>query len=280
MTNVSRPAPPPRMSAPPPKARPAPEKVSFGQPAKGAGHRIVLFGPGGIGKTTASVTAPGPVAVFDLDDSLPVLVGQLDGFEVRRVDGIATWDDIRDALHAGGWDGIKTVVIDSASKAEELAVAWVIKNIPHEKGNRVERIEDYGYGKGYQHVYDTFLTLLSDLDAHVRAGRNVILVCHDCTNTVPNPSGEDWIRYEPRLQGPASGKASIRLRVREWADHLLFLGYDVDVKDGKGRGSGTRTIYPCELPHCMAKSRTMADTLPLVKFETALWKKLLGTPGE
>ncbi len=153
----------------------------------------------------------------------------------------------------------------------------MVKTIPHEKGNKVERIEDYGYGKGYQHVYDAFLTLLGDLDAHVRAGRNVVLICHDCTNSVPNPAGEDWLRYEPRLQSAGSGKASIRLRTREWADHMLFLGYDVDVKDGKGRGSGTRTIYPCELPHCMAKSRTMAEPVPLVKFDTALWKKLLGT---
>ena len=29
----------------------------------------------------------------------------------------------------------------------------------------------------------------------------------------PNPAGEDWLRYEPRLQSPNSGKASIRLRV-------------------------------------------------------------------
>jgi hypothetical protein len=30
----------------------------------------------------------------------------------------------------------------------------------------------------------------------------------------------------------------------------------------------------------MAKSRTMADPLPLTKFDTTLWKKLLGTSGE
>ena len=73
----------------------------------------------------------------------------------------------------------------------------------------------------------------------------------------------------------AESKAAIRLRVREWADHVLFLGYDVDVRDGKGTGSGTRTIYPCELPHCMAKSRTIADPLPLTKFDTSLWTQLI-----
>ena len=220
------------------------------------------------------------VAFFDLDDSLPRLRSQFDesglDVHVQPVDGTSTWQDIRDALHADGWDDIKTIVIDSATRAEELAVAHTIATVPHEKKDvLIRRIEDYGYGKGYQHVYDTFLTLLGDLDQHTRAGRHVILICHDCTNTVPNPSGDDWIRYEPRLQSPASGKASIRLRVREWADHVLFLGYDIDVQGGKGKGSGTRTIYPRELPHCMAKSRTLSDTLALEKFDAELWDQLL-----
>jgi len=261
------------------QASPRP-RVAFGNIADGAGHRTVLFGPGGIGKTTLAATTPGPIAFFDLDDSLPRLrtsfaEGDLD-LDVRPVDGISSWQDIRDALHAPGWDEIRTIVIDSATRAEELAVAHTIATVPHEKREIViRRIEDYGYGKGYQHVFETFLTLLGDLDQHTRAGRHVILICHDCTNTVPNPGGDDWLRYEPRLQCPNSGKAAIRLRVREWADHVLFLGYDVDVRDGKGAGSGTRTIYPCELPHCMAKSRTIADPLPLAKFDVTLWSQLL-----
>lgn len=267
------------MSPTAPTARPQPRppappnvKVAFGKPATGTGHRIVIYGPGGIGKSTLAATAPGPVAFFDLDDSLPRLT-ELGKYDVRTV-SISGWATMRDALHADGWDDIRTVVIDSATRAEEYAVAWTIQNVPHEKGTTVRRIEDYGYGKGYQHVADTFLGMLCDLDSHTRAGRHVILICHDCTATVPNPTGEDWLRYEPRLQAPGSGKASIRLRVREWADHVLCLGYDVDVKDGKGIGSGTRTIYPMELPHCMAKSRTIADPIPLTKFDVTLWNQL------
>jgi hypothetical protein len=102
-----------------------------------------------------------------------------------------------------------------------------------------------------------------------------VLICHDCTSTVPNPAGEDWLRYEPRLQSPNSGKASIRLRVREWADHVLFVGYDVAAKDGKGKGSGTRTLYRAELPHCMAKSRTGADPIPLGHDGAAVWSEII-----
>lgn len=278
----ARPAPPPAPRArangnePPNRLKTA---VTFGPIPDGTGHRIVMFGPGGIGKTTLAATAPGPVAFFDLDDSLPRLKTQLadspEKLDLRPVSGIRTWQQIRDALHAEGWDQIKTIVIDSATRAEELAVEHTLATVPHEKGQRVQRIEDYGFGKGYSHVYDTFLTLLGDLDQHTRAGRHVILICHDCTASVPNPDGEDWIRYEPRLQSPASGKSSIRLRVREWADHVLFVGYDIAVKDGKGSGSGSRTIYPAELPHCMAKSRTLSQSLALSKFDLSLWNQLI-----
>jgi hypothetical protein len=258
-------------------------RVAFGTIPNSSGHRVVIYGPGGIGKTTLACLAPGPVAFFDLDDSLGILRGQLPEDvqkQINRIDPAIAgdWQGIRNTLHMGGWEDIKTIVIDSATKAEELALAWTLANVPHEKGNKIQRIEDYGFGKGYQHLYETFLTLLGDLDQHSRAGRNVILICHDCTANVPNPSGEDWLRYEPRLQSPSSGKSSIRLRVREWADHVLFVGYDMAVKDGKGdqRTGSTRTIYPVERPHCMAKSRTLSESIAMDKFNNTLWIKLLG----
>ena len=263
-----------------PHTPPVRGKVAFGKIVPGVGHRIVLFGPGGIGKTTLAASAPGPVAFIDLDDSLSVLGEQLADYDVRPVTGCNVWTDLRAAINSDGWDDIKTIVIDSATRSEELTGDWVLANVPHEKGNKINRIEDYGYGKGYVHIYEEFLKLLGDLDRHMRAGRHVVLICHDCVTTVPNPTGDDWIRYEPRLQSPASGKSAIRLRTREWADHLLFLGYDVSVKDGKATGSSTRTIYPNELPHCMAKSRTLDEPIPLDKNSTELWDRLFGTNGK
>jgi hypothetical protein len=264
----------PTRPAPPRVPQTAPQRRSlrFEEPAANVGHRIVLYGPGGVGKTSLADLAPGPVASFDLDDSLPILQPK----HTQRIAGIESWDDLRATLNGDGWDDVRTVVIDSATRGEELAVAWTIGNVPHEKGHRIIRLEDYPYGKGYMHVYETFLLLLADLDRHVRAGRNVILICHDCTTNVPNPQGEDWLRYEPRLQSPSSGKASIRLRVREWADHVFFLGYDIDVAEGKGKGCGTRTLWPVEMPHCMAKSRTLSDPIPVHPDDTAVWDALFG----
>lgn len=252
---------------PPPKM-PASNRVQFGKPAASIGHRVLVYGPGGIGKTTLASQAPGPVAFIDSDESLPRL--RID----TQVVTVNDWQGLRAALQADGWDGIKTIVLDSITRIEEWCVAHTLATVPHEKGHKVSKVEDYGYGKGYQFVFDTFLPLLSDLDRHCRSGRNVILIAHDCCANVPNPAGEDWLRYEPRLQSPTSGKASVRLRVREWADHVLFLGYDVIAKDGKGRGSGTRTLWPAELPHCMAKSRT-TQTPIAVDGSADVWAEIL-----
>jgi hypothetical protein len=248
--------------------------VTFETPAVQQGHRVVLYGTGGIGKTTLAGLAPGPVVFVDLDDSLGVL--QLPG--VQRVAGVKTWEDLRGVLVGDGWQGVNTLVIDSITRAEELAVVHTLKNTPKDdKGTRAKSIEDYGYGKGLGHVFDTFLPLLADLDVHIRDGRNVVLIAHECTTKVPNPAGEDWIRYEPRLQDPNSGKGSIRLRLKEWADHLLYLGYDVSVdRDSKAHGAGTRTLYPVEMPWFMAKSRSLRDPLVIREGSDEIWRSLFG----
>ena len=252
-----------------------PQRAAGGKFSKiqsSAGHRVVLYGTGGIGKTTLACRAPGPVVFFDLDESLSKLAKKLDTEPLLAM--AETWAQLRESLQGDGWDGIRTIVIDSFTKAEELAVAHTLATVKTENGTAAKSVEGYGYGKGYGYVFDTFLPILADLDKHARAGRNVILICHECTVNAPNPAGEDWLRYEPRLQSPASGKASIRLRVKEWADHLLFISHDVAVdKEGKGRGSGSKTLWPVELPHCMAKSRSIQS--PVLLDGTDVWSQII-----
>lgn len=265
------------MTATPPPNQASVHKVTFTNVENvQRGQRVVLYGTGGIGKSTLACMMKGPVVFFDVDESLAILREQLkaDGVTVPSTVTCGSWEELRNALKSDGWDKVKTIVIDTVTKIEELAVAHTLKTVKHEKGHYCQRLEDYGFGKGYQFVFDVFLPLLGDLDRHVRAGRNIVLVAHDCVTNVPNPHGEDWIRYEPRLQSPNSGKASIRLRVKEWADHVLFLGYDVNVKNGKAEGSGTRTLYCAELPHCMAKSRTTDAQITVNKGESP-WSEII-----
>lgn len=195
--------------------------------------------------------------------------------DVSRVEGIDNFDDLRSLLCSDLPQQFDALVFDTLTKIEEWAIAWTLKNIKHEKGHAVTSIEDYGWGKGIVHVYETFLRLIGDFDAQVRRGKHIITVAHECVANVPNPAGEDWSRYEPRLQSPASGKSSIRHRIKEWADHMLYIGYDTLVKDGKALGGGTRTIYPTEMPSWWAKSRSLSMPIPYAKDSAELWNLLL-----
>lgn len=268
-----RPIPPPP-SVSPPKANGSTKRsfsVSKGRSVNA--QKVVVYGPGGVGKTElCSLAKEEGINPLFLD------IGNGTGFlNVDRIEGLETWEDLRDVLHDENlFSGYNAVVIDDLTKAEELATNYVIRTVPHEKeGRSIKSIEDYGWGKGATHVYEAFLNLLADLDNHVRKNRWVLCIAHDCTANVPNPSGEDWIRYEPRLQSPASGKSSIRHRVKEWCDHLLFVGFDTAVnRDGKATGGGTRTIYPSEMPTHWAKSRSLADPIYYEKGSSHLWKSL------
>ena len=279
---AGRPAPvtPNRSSVPAVAVRPRRTLSLATVNASEVGHRIVAYGPGGVGKTTLFASMPGPVAIVDLDESLARLRAKLIAFElignIREVENVKTWLDLRDTLNGDGWDGVKSIVIDTGTKAEELATAHLLETKPTDKGVKAESLEDYGYTKGEQFMYEEFNKLLSDMDAHARVGRNVALITHECNSRVPNPAGQDWVRFEPRLQNGRDGKNSIRLRVKEWCDHLLFIGYDVAVAKGKATGGGSAKVYPRELPHFMAKSRTLIEPIGLEKCFEELWPKMLG----
>lgn len=273
---MSAPAPPKPPPAPPPanaaaKGTPASSKKFTSRGGIQAQHqRVVIYGPGGIGKTELCANLKSIGRKPQIVD-----IGSGSGFiDIDRVEPTPTnWDELRSALNDPAlWPAYDTVVIDDLTTAESMAVQWTLANIKA-SGATVNSIEGYGWGKGYVHVYETFLQLFGDLDLHIRAGRMVVCVTHECTAKVPNPSGDDWIRFEPRLQNRNDG--NIRSRLKEWCDHLLFIGYDVFAEDGKAKGSGTRTIYPRELPTHMAKSRSLSEPIVYQKGSADLWKKLL-----
>lgn len=245
------------------------------------GQKVVIYGPGGIGKTELCklIKAAGFNPLFlDLENRSGFSKPEDEGI-VPIVDRIEpnpqTFSDVRDALHEESlWRGCDTLVLDSLTYLQEMAEAFVLGTIKAKGDRVVDSIGAYGYGDGLEHVYNKFLLVLADLDAIQRRGKNIVCVAHECTAKVPNPSGEDFIRYEPRLQSPQGGKNSIRHKVKEWCDHLFFIGYDISTEAGKARGGGTRTIYTSELPTHWAKSQLAKSTIDYTKGSTELWTKL------
>ena len=228
----------------------------------------MIYGPAAVGKSTLASLAPDPFFLDLQHGSSELLVR-------RNQRPITSWSDLRAHVRDPAYFGeSKSIVIDSLSQVEQMATAHAITTIPNEKCTLVNNVEGYGYGKGYRHVYDTFHLLLADLDRVIDSGRNVVLIAHDVVGTVPNPDGDDFIRYEPRLQ--RQKESNIQAAVIEWCDHVLFIGYDVASKDGKGRGDGTRTIYTRARPTWIAKSRraslAAAWNSPT---DASIWKQLL-----
>jgi len=255
------------MSRAAPPSRSSPIKA-FGR-SRGtsrAAHRVLIYGPGGVGKSSLAAAAPG-VIFADLERGS-------EDFDVERVKGIETWGDLRLWLQSGDFDGINSIAIDSITKAEELCAQHVIANVPHEKGGVVIRsIEDYGWGKGFCHIAEEWRRLLFDLERHYHQGRNIVLIAHDQDGKAPNPDGEDFLRHQPRLQN--TERASVLKATTEWCDHVLYIGYDASVKDGKAKGSGTRAIYCSGTPTVIAKTRSLpGDPIPYPKGDTTLWQIL------
>lgn len=195
---------------------------------------------------------------------------------MRRIKSneLTTYGRVRAALNVSNpiWNGVDIVGLDSLTKVQELAKQHVIENVPHEKQKKITCIEDYGFGKGNGHILNHMMLILGDLDQHIRAGRSVFIVCHDVAGKKPNPEGEDFLQYQPRLlQTP---EYTFRNAAKEWTDHLVFLGYDVFVEDGKAKGGESRTFYFTETPSHLAKSRYVRDPLVYQEGSAEFWKQI------
>lgn len=234
-------------TAPPPEVIPASaSKWAVSKAKPKGGQRIVIYGGGGKGKTSLAATLPSPMFIF--------LGSERPSTDVPNIPNVKSWEDIRAVLREPSlWTGVESIVIDSATVAEALAIDFTLRTVKTEKGGVVNSIEGYGYGKGYRHVNETFRQILADLDRHAEQGRNVVLVVHETIDNTPNPSGEDYKSTQPNLM--QKGEAKLRDLVRDWCDHMLYIGYDIAVDDGKAKSSGSRCIYTQERATHWAKCR-------------------------
>lgn len=283
----NRPPKPPSKTPPPPTKSTRKVKKFSTAPwtGQGEGEKIVLYGSSGVGKTTLASMLPSPVFI-GLDDGGRKIRNPKTGEPVVHVVGIHTFQDVRDTLHQINlFPKNSTVVIDTVTVLENIAEPWIFENIKHEKGGIVTSLEGYGYGKGYTHLFETMRLIIQDLDALVRRGVNVCLICQNMAVKRANPGGLDFLEDGLKLSHSFSEKTSVRLHFGEWADHVLRLGYYdtvvVGAKDatmGKVSGDSQRAVFVMPEPHFFAKSRTLHE--PVVAFETpdddSIWAMVFG----
>ncbi len=276
---IPRPAmPTSSVSVPVPASRTKKSFVVAPWSGHGEGEKIILYGTSGMGKTTLASLAPKPV-FLGLDDGGRKLVDMETGEPIvlPHVPGLETFQDVRDAMTTPGlFDDYDTIVIDNATELESWAERHILSHVPLGKGSGgATSLNDYGYGKGYQHLYETMKLPLQDVDPLVKAGKNIIFIAQAAPHNIANPGGENFLREGPRLY--SDKRFSVEACYCEWADHVLRIDYQsVSVKEHKVRGNTERVVYSAPEPHFRAKSRTLPPEASVVTFsntkDDAIWQ--------
>lgn len=282
------PARPPGMPAmpktPPPPKTPIREPRNFSVvewSGAGEGEKVVIYGESGKGKTSIAAMAPSPVFI-GVDDGARKIRDPRTGAVLKAISGIRDFNDVRDAINQHGlMDGYETLVIDTATKVEELSEPYIFDHYPLPR-DAPRSLEGYGWGKGYRHSLEVMRLFFQDCEGLIHKGVNVVLLCQEASATMPNAEGLDYLQAGPKLHH--SKQFSTRLEVQEWADHVLRIDY-LDTRVSAASTSATkgkiisrdttRGVYTQAARHYFAKNRDLT-TEPIISFETAaddsLWR--------
>lgn len=189
--------------------------------------RVLLYGIDKIGKSTFGSKAPKPVFLGPEDGS-----SELD---VARFPEPESWADVRIGLRRLTEEShsFQTLVLDTLDWLEPMCWEQVCKD----KG--LSDIEEPGFGKGYTAALDLWRVLVADLEKLRRAkNMGVILLAHSAVKEFKNPEGENYDRYQLKLQKDAAGF------FREWVDALLFATHEVQAvkKNAKNKNEKAKGI--------------------------------------
>ena len=112
-------------------------------------QKVVIYGSEGVGKTTLATSFPNPL-IIDTE-------GGTSHIDVRRIEKPQSWEELIAVVSevAATPNICKTLIIDTADWAEQLAVAHVCARY------KQNSIESFGYGKGYTYLAEEFGRLLN-----------------------------------------------------------------------------------------------------------------------
>jgi hypothetical protein len=179
--------------------------------------KIVIGGPGKIGKTTFAASAPDAIGILTEDGAHAI--------DASAFPLATSMDDVYSAMGTllNEDHDFKSLFVDSLDWMEPLVYDHVCKQ------NNWSNIEQPGYGKGYMAAATEWRTFLEGLDAlRTHRGMAIILIVHDKIKRIEDPLYESFDAHDLKLHDRASAL------VKEWADILGYAGYELAIKTAKG----------------------------------------------
>lgn len=203
--------------------------------------RLALHSVEGFGKTTLASFFPAPLFVCG-ERGFPRDLGHAPAYVEPK-----SWADVRNLVHelTTTEHAYESLVFDTMDWIEPLIWKYVCerdtnrKTEMNPKGNTLEHIEDYGFGKGYLASMSEMRDLLSALDnLQTKRGVHVVILMHSHVKTFNNPAGDNFDRWQPKMHERCS-----RLVV-EWSENVFFGYFEIttakeDPKDKKAKGAST-----------------------------------------
>jgi hypothetical protein len=242
-------------------------------------NRLIFYGPHGVGKTTLAANMDNPIWIDAEDSSGEVEVARYPFRDEPGGHVPKSYEEILGAIDALTTEehSFTEVVIDTADRVETLIWDHVCAR-DSRKGKLLTSVESYGYGKGYVVALDEWRLLCARLDElRTKRDMTIVILGHSGVKTFKNPSGEDYDRYQLRLQEKAAGWLG------EWADVIGFCSFEEGASKGenenraKGWSTGKRLIHFARGAAHDAKSRLslpdlveMPDTDPFEPLRAAL----------
>jgi hypothetical protein len=223
--------------------------------------RLLVYGVEGVGKSTLGSEAPNPIFVGKESGTEQLDVARLEPTTFQEF--VDVLKELRDSNHS-----YQSLVIESLDWIEPLVWKQVLSEDPKHPSD----ISKIGYNKGYEAATMKTRELI-DLIESVRSKRNmnVILVAHSKIKKFDDPSTTNG--YDRYILAIREDVGSI---YRQYVDAILFLNYEVVVKedDKRGYGNGLRFMFTEERPSFHAKNRYgLPFKMPYVKGEG--WKCLM-----
>jgi len=253
-----------------------------------SGEKIIIYGETGMGKTTLCSMAPDPVFI-GLDDGGRKLKHPQTGELLKHIPGVITYDDARAALLACLGLDCQTVVLDTGTVFQRLAEDHVLRTVEvrTQKGQpsvKPDHLEDYGYGKGYKHLWDAMRRPFLEFDKLIAAGKNIIIIAQLTSHKHTNDVGEEYWKEGPEFYHSEKNWSVLKAWCEE-ADHIFRIRHQqtrVPDKKKKALGDATYVIDTKGNQTFYAKSRTLDD--PVISFSTkdddSLWQLLFGGEEE